>query len=130
MNVYLDASALVRLVLNEPEQPALHRWLAEHQGARLATNVIGAVEAQRAAGRGSVAERGAMAALLRQLVWLDVTPAARAVAAVLQPAEIRTLDALHVASASELAPLTALVTYDERTARAAVAYGLRVASPT
>jgi hypothetical protein len=55
--------------------------------------------------------------------------AATALAAQLPPPEVRTLDALHIASAAGLAELDALVSYDQRMLQAARGYGLPVASP-
>ncbi len=56
-------------------------------------------------------------------------PGALAAAAHLPPPEVRTLDALHIASAAELADLESLVTYDHRMRSAAGGYGLPVESP-
>lgn len=51
-------------------------------------------------------------------------------AGALQPAQIRTLDAIHLASAELVADeIGAFVTYDFRVADAARALGLRVAAP-
>jgi predicted nucleic acid-binding protein len=60
---------------------------------------------------------------------LELTPIALARAAQLPPPQVRTLDALHIASASGLSDLEAIVTYDARMITAATGYGLPVASP-
>jgi len=60
---------------------------------------------------------------------LELTAAVLGVAAVLPPLTIRTLDAIHVASAAQLVDLDALVTYDLRMGEAARSYGLTVEAP-
>ncbi|MBV9822829.1 MAG: hypothetical protein JO144_11370 [Actinobacteria bacterium] len=60
---------------------------------------------------------------------LALTPAALALAGQLPPAELRTLDVLHFASAAELLELQVVLSYDRRLADAASGYGLPVAAP-
>jgi predicted nucleic acid-binding protein len=67
--------------------------------------------------------------LLARIDQLELTPTALARAAQLPPPEVRTLDALHIASASELSDLDAIVTYDVRMIAASTGYGLPVKSP-
>jgi uncharacterized protein len=126
--IYADTSALAKLVVREAETGALRRWLSE-QGDFLVTNQIGVVELQRLAARvGPDASRGA-AQLLARIDQLALTATAVSRAAALPPPEMRTLDALHVASAAELDELSVLLTYDQRLADAAARHGLSVASP-
>lgn len=71
-----------------------------------------------------------MAGLLDDLVILGLEPAIATAAATIGPATLRTLDAIHLASAATLgADLEAFVTYDRRLAEAARALGMPVASP-
>ncbi|MBA3529391.1 MAG: type II toxin-antitoxin system VapC family toxin [Propionibacteriaceae bacterium] len=126
--IYADTSALAKLVVAEAETPALRSWFAS-QSSGLVTNSVGVVELQRLAARVSPdAERTALL-LLSRIDRISLTAAALALAGQLPPPELRTLDALHVASAAELVDLVALLTYDRRMAEAASHLGLPVESP-
>ena len=128
MSVYLDASALVKLAVEEIESPALRSFLADHP-QRTASEIL-AVEVPRALGRrlGAVA-RDALP-VLETVVLQDLEPAIIERAARLEPSSLRTLDAIHLASALGMgADLEAFVTYDARLAAAARDAGLTVVSP-
>ena len=125
----------MKLVIVEPESEALRAWL----GTRLerAASVLAAIEIRRAARR---AVRGphvhSAAALARELEVLLASIALLALddqvarrAAGLEPPALRTLDAIHVATALALPSLEALVTYDGRLAAAAASAGLPVHAP-
>jgi predicted nucleic acid-binding protein len=117
----------VKLVVEEAESGALNRWFVE--ASRLATSRIGIVETLRAASRRphDAAHRDHV---VDDVTVMEVTPAIAAVAAALQPALLRTLDAIHLATALALVPdLDAFVTYDDRLADAARALGLPVVRP-
>ncbi len=129
MSVYLDTSALAKLVVSEAETEALRSWLQNTEGSSLVVNAIGAVELQRIAARVSQAAVSVATLLLARIDRMELNSAALALAASLPPPAVRTLDALHIASAAQLGDLTALVTYDDRMAAAAIGYGLPVASP-
>lgn len=126
--IYADTSALAKLVVAETETPALRSWLAG-QGGGLVTNAIGVVELQRLAARVSQEAERTATLLLNRIDQISLTATALALASQLPPAELRTLDALHVASAAELVDLTAVLTYDQRMADAASNYGLPIESP-
>lgn len=132
--VYLDASALTKLVLVEPESSAL----IEYIGGRLpmSSDVVLA-EVPRAVR--AIHARTAMARPLQTLLRCvdDVFDQAGfvtsdmhlfAAAAMLDPPTLRTLDAIHVATAKAVA-FEEFVTYDERQAAAARLAGLRTVSP-
>ncbi len=126
--IYADTSALAKLVVAEPETPALRDWISR-QDARLVTNSIGVVELRRLAARVSQQALDTATLLLGRIDRVSLTPAALALAGQLPPPEVRTLDALHIASAAELLELRAVLTYDRRLADAAAGYGLPVESP-
>jgi len=126
--IYADTSALLKLVVAEKETARLRRWLRQ-SAEPVVTNDIGMVELLRAAARVSQEAVSAARLLLPRLDRLGLTPTALAAAAVLAPPTVRTLDALHLASALELRDLSVLVTYDTRLAEAARAQGLLVAAP-
>jgi predicted nucleic acid-binding protein len=130
MYAYLDSSALVKLAVREAETDALERTVLERDA--LFTSVVASMELSRALRRAS-----SKRALLQQLddvlacVFLaEMTPAIRDRAGRLEPASLRTLDAIHLSTAVDLSlPDLEFVTYDDRQAGAAAALGLRVAQP-
>ena len=125
--VYADASALVKLVIDEPESATMHRWFVE--ATRVLTSRIGVVETLRAASRRDhdPAHRDAV---VRDVAVIELDRAISAAAGTLEPALLRTLDAIHVASAMTLMPeLGAFVTFDDRMAEAARNLGLPVVRP-
>lgn len=126
--VYLDASALVKLVIAEPESPALIAYLASRPDR--ATSVISRIETTRAVARRGPPTVSQLARVLERLVLIDLDAAVVARAAELEPPSVRTLDAIHLASALELGDdLAGFVTYDSRLADAARAIGLEVVAP-
>jgi len=126
---YLDASAIVKLVVAEPETAALERDAADRTA--LLSSRLSATEVVRAARRQPHCRVLQQAEeVLKSFVFLEVTPAILRRAAVLGPADLRTLDAIHLATALSLglADLDFL-TYDARLARAARTHGLSVVEP-
>jgi uncharacterized protein len=124
---YADASALVKLILLEAESGAVHRWFTE--APRIATSRVGVVETIRASSRRihDVAHRDRV---LEEVEIIDLGPAIATAAAALHSPLLRTLDAIHLATAMALMPdLDAFVTYDDRLAEAARAIGLPVVRP-
>jgi predicted nucleic acid-binding protein len=128
--VYLDSSALVKLVVREERTDALRAWLSSHPG--VVSSSIAVTEVRRAVGRAStgrsLADRARLVLDGAALLAVDVS--VLETAAGLKPPELRTLDAIHVASALSLgADLLAFVTYDDRQEVAARRAGLPVVSP-
>lgn len=126
--VYLDASALVKLVVAERESAALRRFLRRHPqrvaSALVRTEVMRAV---RHLGAKAIA-RGRQVVARIDLVRLD--DAVLDAAAELDAAILRSLDAIHLASAINLgAQLDAIVTYEARMAASAQQLGLPVSAP-
>lgn len=129
MTLYLDTSALLKLLVIEPESSALRNYLGGHGGRRAASGLV-RTELRRAAVRaGGMALLPAAEALLGGLALLRVDDALLDTAGTLGPGVVRSLDAVHLASAVRLAPITALVTYDTRMADAARGLGLPVSAP-
>lgn len=127
--IYLDASAIVKLVVTEPETAALRRFVAGDV-LRL-TSRVATVEVRRAIARGGrPGDADRADAVLAGLQVIELGPEIADRAAALEPATIRSLDAIHLASALGLGPeLDAFVAYDRRLADAARAAGLAVAAP-
>lgn len=124
---YADSSALVKLVLEEAESPAMHRWFVEAE--RVVTSRVGVVETIRASRRypHATAHRDRV---IDDLEVLELSEDIARRAGDVQPPSLRTLDAVHLASALALGPeLDAFVTYDARLAAAARAIGLPVIQP-
>ncbi len=130
MTLYFDTSALAKLVVWERESAPLRAWLQERSGVPVVTNVVGVVELQRLAARVSRQAVSAAVLLLGRIGQLDLTVSSVALAGRLPPSEVRTMDALHIASAAGIADLQALVSYDHRLVDAANGYGLPTAGPT
>jgi predicted nucleic acid-binding protein len=126
--VYLDSSALVKLVVTEPESATLRRYLRSHP--RRISCALSKVEVTRA-----VRFHGARALtrarqLLRRLDMLQLGDELLEAAAGLDAGILRSLDAIHLAAATTLGDeLEAVVTYDDRMRAAAELLGLPVAAP-
>jgi predicted nucleic acid-binding protein len=124
---YVDASALVKLVLVEPESVGMERWFLESE--RLLTSAISVIETRRAAAR-RPHDPGRLAYVLRSIEVVAIGARIADESAVISPPSVRTLDAIHLATAMSVHPdLDAFVTYDNRLAAAARALGLPVVSP-
>ena len=125
---YLDSSAIVKLAVQEPESAALRRYLRRRRP--LLSSALARAEVLRAllpAGDAAVA-RGQD--VLARLELVRVNDRVLSAAGALEPADLRTLDAIHLATAGQLGrELGAVVTYDERMAAAAKRLGQRVAIP-
>jgi predicted nucleic acid-binding protein len=128
VNIYVDSSALVKIVVEEAQSLALARYLAGLPGDNRLTAAIARTELLRAVARRGVAVENAHSVLAR-LNFVTVTTSVLDVAAGIRPPELRTLDAIHLAAAMSVPELRALVTYDNRLAEAATATGLAVVSP-
>jgi len=126
--VYLDSSALVKLAVEEPESAALRRYLRRRRP--LVSSALARAEVARALlplGETALRRGGEVLSLLD---LVRVNDRILAAAGSLLPAELRTLDAIHLATAQQLqADLSRLVTYDDRMAAAADALGWTIVRP-
>lgn len=124
---YVDASALTKLILDEPESASMRRWYIEAE--RVLCSRIGLVETRRAARR-FAHDAAHLEVVLRSVEASEFDPDIERLAASIGPASVRTLDAIHLATAMQLrSQLDAFVTYDDRLADAARALGLPVVRP-
>ena len=126
--MYLDSSALVKLVVAEPESRALRRFLRrelDRVSCSLArTEVLWAV---RPVGPAAV-ERARR--VLRRVHLIRVDDVLLDAAGMLDAAVLRSLDAIHLAAAQAVSPnLSAFITYDRRMAIAAGKLGFSVRAP-
>lgn len=127
--VYLDSSAIVKLVVQERESEALRSYLIHTP--ILASSDLARVEVPRAVWRYGDAAHQQSRQVLMQLRLLRLDVKVLTVAAGLLPPGLRSLDAIHIASAQAFqSELRALVTYDYRMAEAANSLGLAVEAPS
>ena len=126
---YVDSSAIVKLVVREPESAALRRFLRRRRP--LVASGLARTEVVRAVrSLGTEALRRADEVLAR-FELVRITDRILAAAGALEPSELGTLDAIHLATASHFgATLQHVVTYDSRMADAARAMGLAVVAPS
>lgn len=130
MAYYFDTSALVKLVVAEAETGALRVWIAAADRAPVACDLVRA-ELLRAIRRVAPDRLVDARAVLDDVTMYQLSPAIFEEAARLDPPELRSLDAIHLASALDLGDdLEGIVTYDERLAAAAAANGIRVFAPS
>ncbi|MDQ3644819.1 MAG: type II toxin-antitoxin system VapC family toxin [Actinomycetota bacterium] len=126
--IYLDSSALLKLLVLEPQSRSLERHL--FGGSRYASCALARVEVVRAARRRSPVTAERAQPLLEPLELIVLDRPLLDVAADLEGDHLRSLDAIHVAAAQSLGDdLDELITYDRRMADAARALGLPVAAP-
>lgn len=131
---YADASALVKLVREEAESGALRTFLVD---ADLVSSELVLTEIPRAVRRAVAQEPKLPLDLLLEragklidvLALRPLDRALLAAAGALAEPALRALDAIHVASAVDLDPVEAFVSYDERQAAAARLAGLRTMAP-
>ncbi len=118
----------MKLLVEEPESDALAALLA---GGRVVASALVEVEVPRALGRRGLDPAGAaVGELLGGLLLLEVDAPTLRQAALLPPAALRTLDAVHLAAALQVRDrVDALVAYDYRLLAAAQEHGLPVLSP-
>ena len=135
MRVYLDSSALVKRAFEEPESSLLRDTVRRHfsKGDLVVSSALAAVEVSRVVRHRLEAQSPAELVELVDLAVSGVTLAAltsqvTGVARRLGPASLRTLDALHLATASVLA-VDLVIAYDHRLLIAAAELGFRTASP-
>ena len=131
MKLYLDSSALVKLVQQESESGALWGFILDHKPDTLVTSALARVEVVRAVWGGG---HRAIEQARRQLARLDQIVLGGALldraAGLIPQIQLRSLDVIHLAAAQTVGDdLRAIVTYDRRMADAAGALGLVVQRP-
>ena len=129
--IYLDSAAVVKLVHAEPESQALRDWLDQQAEIGWVSSVLAEVESFRALYRHAPEAVARLHPVLDLIDLVDLDPRIRILAQAISPATVRSLDAIHLATALHIrAQLTAFVTYDQRLADAATSAGLTVDMPT
>jgi uncharacterized protein len=124
----LDTSSYVKLPLREAEERPLLEELTRWDG--YVSSALLAVEAVRACARYDEGYARDAREFLESVALLPLDEGVLEAATALQPAELRSLDAIHLATAlSARAEIGVFVTYDQRLATAASAHGFEVVAP-
>jgi hypothetical protein len=126
--IYLDTCALTKLIRPEPETDALHQWLRESDDPWVGSVLI-EVELIRVVRRVCPATLPAAILLLGGMDIMPLDEQIVARAQQLVDPGLRSLDAIHLASALEIGAVSAFVTYDQRLLKAAEDHGLPAVAP-
>jgi predicted nucleic acid-binding protein len=129
--IYLDTSALLKLVHREAESDSLSDWLDSRPATPWVSSALIDVELPRALRRSDPARLTDVASVLARVSRYDIDDVVRAAAASYPEPTLRSLDAIHLATAHAVfgSRLTAFVCYDERLVEAASALGLTCRAP-
>jgi predicted nucleic acid-binding protein len=130
MRLYLDTSALVKLVVAEDETEPLRSFLRERADDGRFTAALGRTELIRAIAPNGVQAMADARKLFSSLDTVVLTRQLLDDAGTLRPLRLRSLDAIHLVAAQRAGDeLRAVVTYDARMLSAAAELGLVTASP-
>ena len=129
--LYLDTSALMKLMRREPESDSLANWLDEQAPAPWVSSTLIEVELPRAVRRVAPALLQGVPAIVARVARYEVDEVVRAAAAAYSDPTLRSLDAIHLATGDAVfgTQLTAFVCYDERLLAAAATIGLPTTAP-
>lgn len=126
---YIDSSAIVKLVAQEPESAALRRYLRRHRP--LISSALARAEVGRAVlplGEAALKRAGEV---LRRIELVRINNQVLTMAGLMEPPELRTLDAIHLATAALLQnTMGSFVSYDERLSVAARSLSWTVTAPS
>jgi predicted nucleic acid-binding protein len=126
---YIETSALAKLIVAEPETPALQSWFSAEDRDPVSCD-LARTELFRAVRRVAPDRVSRARDVLDSITLIALPSALFEHAARLEPSSLRTLDAIHLAAALDLGDdLDVLVTYDDRLAESATANGVRVLTP-
>ncbi|PWF26531.1 type II toxin-antitoxin system VapC family toxin [Ancrocorticia populi] len=129
--VYADTSALAKLLAEEAETLALRSWIAGIEDLVMVSSDLVRTELMRAIRKAHPAAAPSVRALLTTLVLVPISTDICDSAARLEPPTLRSLDAIHLATALVAGEdLEAMLTYDDRLAEASSRYGLKVVAPS
>lgn len=129
--LYLDTSALIKLIRREAESDPLADWLDAQTTVAWVSSTLIEVELPRALRRVDPSLLAAVPAIVARVSRYEIDEVVRAAATAYPDAALRSLDAIHLATAEAIfgTALTAFVSYDERLLVAAAAAGLPTAAP-
>lgn len=128
--IYLDTSAAAKMILAEEETPALTAFLAPLDPRALVSSALLYPELMRTVTRRQPRDEPRVIAFVERMMLVPLVTGIVVSAAKIGSPVLRTLDALHLASAlAVFASVTAFVTYDKQLAAAATAVGFSVTAP-
>ncbi|HZX07030.1 type II toxin-antitoxin system VapC family toxin [Kribbella sp.] len=131
--IFLGSAAIVKMIRREKESAALESWLTQQPDKELVASSLVLTEVPRALRRSDPGRLAAVPTVLARLDRIPIDDTVLATAAAYADPMLRTLDAIHLASAQSMVlegmELTALVTYDKRLLAAAADIGLPTAAP-
>lgn len=132
--IYLDSAAVIKLLRREAATQDLVAWLNDRSDSSLVASALVEVEVPRALRRAAPQALVGVPSVLSRLYRVEIDPTVRAAAGAYSEPLLRSLDAIHLATAEILArqagsDFAAFVTYDRRLLDAAKSAGLPVASP-
>ena len=129
--LYLETSALMKLIRREPESDALADWLDSQAPAPWVSSMLIEVELPRALRRVEPSLLADIPKIVARVARYEIDQVVRAAAAACPDTALRSLDAIHLATGNTVfgTQLTAFVTYDERLLTAAAAAGLPTVAP-
>lgn len=123
---YLDTSAAVKLIVEEAESDAMAAFM-DRDDVSVASSLLLETALRRYASRHEL-DQNLVTDVLERVPLSEMPPSLYREAGLLPGSALRSLDALHLASALRL-DVEAVVTYDERLALSAEALGMRVVAP-
>ncbi|MGH3402406.1 MAG: type II toxin-antitoxin system VapC family toxin [Streptosporangiaceae bacterium] len=126
--IYTDTSAVLKLVHHEAESGALRTWLADHPDDLVSSALI-RTEARRALLRNDPGALPSLPVVLSVIAQIPVSEAVLDSAAMFPDPLLRSLDAIHLASAQSIPAVTTMLAYDKHLLEAARNAGLAVANP-
>jgi predicted nucleic acid-binding protein len=125
---YIDSSAIVKLAVREPQSDALRKFLRRR--SPVISSALARTEVLRALLPGGEPALASGRRVLDRVDLVRLNDRVLNLAGTLPPLELRSLDAIHLATATRLGTdLSDIVTYDDRMAAAARSMGYRVSSP-
>ena len=132
--IYIDTSAAMKLVRSEVQSNDLSAWLRERGQSAVLSSVLIEVELIRATRRSAPEQLHRAAEILRGIGVVTLSPAVVSRASAYTDANLRSLDAIHLATAEHVLTLTrerldAFVAYDDRLLAAAQSVGLPTVAP-
>jgi predicted nucleic acid-binding protein len=128
--IYVDTSAFVKLIWREAETPALERYLIERADDGLVSSALLAIEVRRTVLREQPSGLPRADLLLTRVGQVGITGAVVESASRLTDPFLRSLDAIHVATALMLGrDIEVLLSYDKRVCAAAQAHRIGTVSP-
>ncbi len=129
MHYYLDTSSVLKLILEERESQAFHKFVQALEPKSVHYSFMTKVETLRTLRNLNIDPEPA-ATLFESWTAIRANREIFKLAEQVNPRELRTPDAIHLAFALILTPLkVAMLTYDKQLAKASIESGIEAISP-